>query len=78
MQAGDDPPTRFSRQIGAAVERFAKSGSTLEQVRDSLLRYAALCHLMGEQKDDFAERAKWALAKEEKIMKHNAKAGGEA
>ena len=74
---GDDPPTRFSRAIGAAVERFAQAGGSLGQVRNSLLRYAGQCHMMSKSDDDFAEKAKWALAKEKALLDKQAKSAGE-
>ena len=76
-----DPAERFSADVGAAMERWGTTGATLAQVRDSLLRYAAQCHLMGEAPNDeasFVLRAIDANTKETRLVATNAKRGGSA
>lgn len=74
----DNAAAQFSADIGRAMERWARSGATLVQVRDALLRYAAQCQLVADlsQSSDFLDRARAALEKERRLMPKKSADGG--
>ena len=76
---GESPRARLARRIGGAVEEFGASNGTLEQTAESLLRYAAMTHLMGDgDRAAFVVSAEEAYDLERRLLKERAKKGGQS